>query len=771
MELILEQIPQNMAGRLIIALMGCFLCGEVCGLEKTVRPSDELSVGFSKKSCVFTSAISVSLDTPGGGKVIRYTIDGSDPGRESPKYGQAFTISASVCLKARVFGFNGEMGPICSRFFIRLHPDLAEFRSRLPIVIIDSWRSGVPTKKEKRSCFIGMISPNVSDGISMMQSGFELECHGLIKRHGSSSSSWPKYSMSFSARNNRGRMIKISPLGLPSGKRWVLSGRYRFDPTLIRNDLAYQLSRDIGQNSPGTKLVEVFVNTDGGALQYRGDYKGVYSLVQKIDKDFEVKISRGGNRLARGGSENSILFKKDYLGMGEEGFQIEGAGGFSWIWPDEAEITPFTNREVISYLSTFTKNLQRGGDLASQEIKQVVDFDSWCAYHWLNTLAKNGDGLINSSHFRMIQGGHSDYFLFAGPVWDFDRSFGSREKLTINPLGWSGAGGSGRTWFDKRAPWWGMVLRDPDFRQAHIDYWFQHRCKGLSWENIEARIDELSVQLGSQDQKIKEKRYGSTPVQRNFLEWSEVQPSNGDWREEVNRMKSWIQKRLIWIDSQYTPMPKISRESGRFNSGFRAVIESSASEVYFTTDGNDPRQSGGDPSPKSKKDTAFEIDRSMVVKARARIGTGLTSWSAPVREVYLVGEKNPTNALKFEKIESNPSPPVNDGEKQVATDGSDFEYLKITNSSQSQTVDLTGAQFTDGIEFSFDRSPITNLTPGESLFVVRNKEAFLARNGPEKENLIAGEYAPTRLDNKGERICLEDGVGTIVLELTYEGEK
>ena len=127
--------------------------------------------------------------------------------------------------------------------------------------------------------------------------------------------------------------------------------------------------------------------------------------------------------------------------------------------------------------------------------------------------------------------------------------------------------------------------------------------------------------------------------------------------------------------------------------------------------------------------------------------------------------------MRFENIEFNPRPPSKVKEKQVAVDGSDFEYLKLTNPSETKSVDLTGAQFTDGIRFSFDCSPITKLALGESLYVVRNRKAFFERHGFDCEHLIAGEYGPTRLENRGERICLEDGLGKVVLEQEYEGER
>src|SRR5690349_1409808 len=48
---------------------------------------------------IFTSNVSVSLATTG--KEIRYTLDGTEPGTNSPVYTAPLTFSNSVLLKAR----------------------------------------------------------------------------------------------------------------------------------------------------------------------------------------------------------------------------------------------------------------------------------------------------------------------------------------------------------------------------------------------------------------------------------------------------------------------------------------------------------------------------------------------------------------------------------------------------------------------------------------------------------------------------------------------
>ena len=53
----------------------------------------------------------------------------------------------------------------------------------------------------------------------------------------------------------------------------------------------------------------------------------------------------------------------------------------------------------------------------------------------------------------------------------------------------------------------------------------------------------------------------------------------------------------------------------------------------------------------------------------------------------------------------------------------DFEFIELENAGTT-TIDLTGMQFTKGIDFTF---PAGNLAPGQHVLVVRNQAAFEQR--------------------------------------------
>ena len=94
------------------------------------------------------------------------------------------------------------------------------------------------------------------------------------------------------------------------------------------------------------------------------------------------------------------------------------------------------------------------------------------------------------------------------------------------------------------------------------------------------------------------------------------------------------------------------------------------------------------------------------------------------------------------------------------------EFVEVTNTSDTLTIDLTDVRFTEGIDFDFSGSAITSLGPGERVLVVRSLEAFEAAHGPGLP--VAGVFANgTVLNNDGETLKLEDSLNGTIAEFRF----
>jgi hypothetical protein len=182
--------------------------------------------------------------------------------------------------------------------------------------------------------------------------------------------------------------------------------------------------------------------------------------------------------------------------------------------------------------------------------------------------------------------------------------------------------------------------------------------------------------------------------------------------------------------------------------------------IYYTFDGTDPR--GPDGSVAGTQFTGpVSLGATQTVAARALIdGT----WSALVEALFVV-----ETPLRVTEIMYHPADPTASEILAGFTDQDDFEFIELQNIG-SQTIDLAGVRFTEGIEFDFTGSGVTALAPGEYVVVVANLAAFGARYDTAGMH-VAGEFAAGKnLSNAGEDVQLIDAGDGTIQSFAYEDD-
>src|SRR5450759_4801959 len=149
------------------------------------------------------------------------------------------------------------------------------------------------------------------------------------------------------------------------------------------------------------------------------------------------------------------------------------------------------------------------------------------------------------------------------------------------------------------------------------------------------------------------------------------------------------------------------------------------------------------------------------VRVRMKDTTGRWShWSVPVE--FAAGEPDTTAMLRdyLRLTELMTNPPV----------GSGYEFIELHNTSTNDTLNLAGAKFTQGIDFTFADG--VAIPPEGYLLVVKaastnNFAAFRFYYHLSGDVPIAGPYNGS-LDNNGETITLKNAAaGTDILSFTY----
>ena len=91
-------------------------------------------------------------------------------------------------------------------------------------------------------------------------------------------------------------------------------------------------------------------------------------------------------------------------------------------------------------------------------------------------------------------------------------------------------------------------------------------------------------------------------------------------------LKTWLTNRLAWIDAQFVAPPVLAHGTNAPSSVTVQFIAPTG-QVYVTTDGTDPRESGGQVSAAARTAPTVTVSNAVRIIARVRNANG---WSSPV---------------------------------------------------------------------------------------------------------------------------------------------
>lgn len=534
------------------------------------------------KSKLLESQTPIQISCSLTGAVIRYTLDGSEPTASSQVYSGPFELDRPAILKATAFAAGYLPSTSALETYTVADGDIANFSSNLPILVLNT--EGRANYENRKIPVVARIVDPGTGGRATLNSDRYLETRGDMNLRGFSSTRYPKRSYTFRIRDEYGEKVKTPLLGLPKESDWVLYAPYP-DKTLMRDVLAYDLSRAMGHYAPRTRFVEVFINPVGDRLSWK-DYQGVYVLVEKI--------KRGKNRvnieeMSPGDtSEPEIsggyIVKRDHSNKDAPTFSLRG-GEFFVIEPQPEDITPIQRQWIERHFRELERSIYGKQFLDPKKgYRNYLDVPSFIDQHWLIEMSKNIDGYRYSVYFSKDRGGK----VKLEPVWDWNLSFGNANYLD---------GENTRGWYteqlrDSEISWFRKLVEDPEFDLEQADRWWELRRGPFKTESILKRVDEMAGQL-------------QEAQARNFRRWQIlgrfVHPNayvGNSYAEEVNWMKEWITERIQWIDSQMPSAPTVTIKSDKGES--KATLKGRGGKLYYTTDGTDPRLPGGALNPAAK---------------------------------------------------------------------------------------------------------------------------------------------------------------------------
>jgi len=659
---------------------------------------------------IFDMPFNVVLSTRTPDAIIRYTFDGSEPSATNGFiYTGPIRISGTTMLRAAAFKTNHLPSKTITRsYFFNLSPALLS----LPVLSLVTATNHLygPTG------IIGIGGGYYSNGV-WYPSG-PGDYHNPSKK----GREWERpVSVEYiDPKDNSGFQIDagirvhganyIRPRYKPDSKfsfRLYFRGDYgpaklnyplfpntpvtTFDQIVLRagmNDPVNPFIRDELARRLGLDEGQVEMSGTFVNLFINGEYKGYYNPTERV--------ASGTLQAHHGGGEDWDVITVG--SVAQEGDTIEWNNLRNYV--NTADVT---KPEVY-------RNIMRRFDVTNFVdyllLKHFTGGGDWPHNNWRAARERAPNGI-----FR--------YYL-----WDDEWGFGYNNRspalnLFTNEL----AGSTEVAGFYKR------LILNQEFRQLWIDRVHKHYFNGgaLTDENAIKRHDELKTIVSG--------------VISNF---------------NLTIVTNWIPNRRSNVLAQFEQQgliassnaPVFSKYGGIVKRGYKVGLSCISGNIYFTTNGDDPRvMFSGTISPSAIRYTNGNpicLTRSITIRARTLSGT---NWSALSEAVFKVEEMG--LPVKITEIMYN------------SPYGDAFDFIEIMNYG-GEVVNLSGFKFT-GIDFMFPYGSV--IQPGQAIVLISdvNPDLFLSQYpGVQPAGFFKG-----RLSDSGELIQLLDDKGNVVSSVNY----
>lgn len=394
---------------------------------------------------------------------------------------------------------------------------------------IDAMNSD-PNKVAECYGYVLITSPEgyISEYTGLTESDYTLDLEYI---RGRGNSTWEAPKKPYKVKLDK----KTDLFGMGKNKHWCLLANY-YDKSFMRNKLAYTLGDSIGM--PYT-VKSVFVD-----VVMNGEHLGSYLLSEQVRID--------DNRVEIDDLEDTPDATDEATISG--GYLIE-ITPYERVKPDEVyfgaskvskamvfESPAFEdgiNQAQYNYMQNYYHRMEEavyssnGYNSKGEHWTTLLDLDSAVDFYLMQEFFKNNDAMFASAKFYKPRGDK----LYMGPIWDFDLTAGTYAiHSTENPEGW----------FVRYEYLFSALMNHSEFKSA---------VKSRYWE-IRDNILELYTDTSTSQSYISQ-YYDvlETTYKLNFDKWGYGNNgwqnilSQGDWDDEVSYLRSWLQRRVNWMDA------------------------------------------------------------------------------------------------------------------------------------------------------------------------------------------------------------------------------
>ncbi len=357
---------------------------------------------------------------------------------------------------------------------------------------------------------------------------------------------------------------EASILGIASGEKYTLISNI-FDSTMIRNDIARQMGRRMGLTQSTGAFVDLYLN---------GEYYGNYYLTEQVEvsedrinirelEEFQDELTGGeytsfpiySNKHAKALSFD-LPQDMDISG----GYIVEREYRDRWVKELEENISVFTTNneedfivkypkncsdEQIQYLTVLFNDIENAvlavdgmNPDTGMHYGEYIDVDSFVRKYLLEEVCKNYDGGVTSSFFYK-DSDLLDSSLKAGPIWDYDMTWGNYRHREMKVVCEEPEGITKLSLNSNSTKWYEALYEKEEFRTLV--------CKVYS-DEITGFLEELC------DHGIEEyENYLRASWDMNYVRWkNELEGHDCFYKDRMvnyEELKEYIEKRKEFLDS------------------------------------------------------------------------------------------------------------------------------------------------------------------------------------------------------------------------------
>ena len=342
-------------------------------------------------------------------------------------------------------------------------------------------------------------------------------------------------------------------------------------------------------------------------------------------------------------------------------------------------------------------------EAAYEELKQYLDVDSFVDYLITNIYSGNMDW-PGKNYYAVRKREPGEGFRFIS--WDSEASF-------WKTWGGSPAAASAAVWNGLDYPFfntsnhgagflYNRLNDNAEFRMLLADRLHKHLendgilTPTLAADMYQAQLDKIYEALVPESARWGDAWRASLPYTRD----AEL-AANTTWLfNNFFPVRSQNVLGYFRADGMYPNLdpPAFNQHGGEVPEAFQLDISASTGTIYYTLDGSDPRLSGGNTSPDALVySEAIALQEDTLVKSRTLSGS---VWSALNEAAFIISRPSLAGKLVVSELNYHPHDPTSEEYDAGWIDDDDFEFLELLNTS-NESLDLTGAQFTTGITFTF----------------------------------------------------------------------